>query len=90
MEKDGKANLRYSSLHSRSSSTKARTGIRNAVAHRQAIEVAGGRAHQRECHQYRSNNGCNYHTGAIRLSHLRTLLSAAIPRRVRCGSPSGE
>lgn len=30
MEKDGKANLRYSSLHSRSSSTKARTGIRNA------------------------------------------------------------
>ena len=40
--------------------------------HRQAIEVAGGRAHQRECHQYRSNNGCNYHTGAIRLIHLRT------------------
>ena len=55
--------------------------------HRQAIELAGGHAHQHECHQYSSDNGRGCHTGAIFLGHLKTLLSAVIPRRVRRGSP---
>ena len=43
------------------------------------IEVTGGHAHQRECHQYCGRRSHNYHTGAIRFRHLRTLLSAVLP-----------
>ena len=43
------------------------------------IEMTGGHAHQRECHQYCGRHSHNYHTGAIRFRHLRTLLSAVLP-----------
>ena len=64
MERDGKANLRYSSLLQQVQLHESQNRHQKRQHHRQAIEVAGGRAYQRECHQYSSNNGCNYHTGA--------------------------
>ena len=54
------------------------------------LEVTGGHAHQRECHQYCGRRSHNYHTGAIRFRHLRTLLSAVLPVPRPARTPSGE